>query len=365
MLARLLFGLIAGAIGALVVVMLVWSDGPRTHLTWAVIQLCAFAWFAAMLLGFALRQLLQVAYVRDDCPVELKRWIEMTLPERERWQRRNDAAERMAASLFTWLVVGLTLLLDIRLSKALWQAGTGAAALWLMLAANAAAAWLLVVWRRMPGQRGNWRQVGPGHWRVRVDVDAPARESAVYVLVLSLLLSLFAGTKVITATDPAGAVLPGVLIMASAGVALWAAWTLWRLRGQRMRHWELEMTRSSADPDVMEGQITLPAPVNRRFASKDWQVRLTAEKLGRYMHERWLDSVVPAQVPPGTTLLDFRLRVSLPPQIPEGPSIWTLHLERRRSRKVIHAVGLPQEVVFQGSVQPATRASAPVLESAL
>ncbi|WP_374670105.1 hypothetical protein [Ramlibacter sp.] len=365
MLARLLFGLIAGAIGALIVVMLVWNDGPRTHLTWAVIQLCAFAWVGAVLLGFALSQLLQVAYVREDCPVDLQRWVAMTIPERERWQRRSDAAERLSASLFVWLVAGLTLILDIRLSKALWQAGPGSAAVWVMLGANAAAVWLLVVWRRRPGRHGNWQQVGPGHWRVRVDVDAPARENAVYGLVLSLLLSLFGGTMVIKAGDPADAVFPGVLIMASAAFALWAAWTLWSLRGPRMRHLELEVVRSSADPDAMDCQITLPTPVNRRFATKDWQARLTAEKLGRYMHERWLDSVVPAQVPPGTTLLDFRLRVSLPPEIPEGPFIWTLHLERRRSRKVIHAVGLPQQVVFPGSMQPATRASAPVLESAL
>jgi len=347
MIVRLLYGLIAALIGSLIVALLVFGEGPRASLPWAVVLSVGLAWFGAALLAFTVQQGLHVAYVRDDCANDLQAWVAMSPARREQWQRRDEHARRVVGWTFTGLVVGLTCLLDLRFSKALWHAGIGSPAPWVLLMANVAAASWAWLSRRPPKQAGEWRRVAPGHWSVRVEAEPAARQQAHAWLAAGVLLLALAGTKAVTWVDPADAVLPGVLVLLGAAITLSALWSVYRLQGRCVEHIHVDLVRTRTDADVIDGQALLPMPTGRRFATKDWQVRLLARQMGRRHDTTWLDMTVPAHVPAGTSLLDFQLRVELPPEVPEGPSVWMLQLERRRSREVKHVIAVPQDVLFQ------------------
>lgn len=347
MIVRLLYGLIAALIGSLILALLVFGEGPRASLPWAVVQSVGLAWFGAALLAFAVQQGLRVVYVSDEWSNNLQAWVTMSPIERERWQRRDELARRVVGWTFTGLVVGLTCVLDLRFSKALWHAGIGSPAPWVLLTANVAAASWVWLCLRPPKQAGEWQRMAPGHWSVRVEAEPAVRQEARARLLVGVLLTAFAGGKAVTWEDPADAVFPGALVLLGVAMTLSALWRIHHMHGRRAEHVQVDLVRSKADVHAIDGQALLPMPLGRRFATKDWQVRLVARRLGRRHDTTWLDVTVPAHVPAGTSLLDFQLRVELPRETPEGPSIWTLQLERRRSREVKHVLAVPQEVLFQ------------------
>jgi hypothetical protein len=344
LLARTGIGLIALLLGSIVIFSIA---GPATltgSLPLAVLQYYAFAWAGAVLLAFAASQLLGVFYVGGNQRLDLRAWSRMSPGERGRWSRRSDASARWVGWLFVALVVGLTLLLDVRFSRVLWRAGLLAPGTLLMLAANLAALGLVIFWRMRGTQdapsSAQWLE--PGRWLIEVRMD-PLQEVKA-MLLLGIIAALLGGAKVLLAEEPADTVFPGLVAVAGAALLLGAFFSFLSGRKRQPEVLRLEIARPPDDPFALDVEAKVPRGRGGRFATRGWHARLTGQAVAGRTLKVWFDTTAPAQAAAGTGRLAFRLRVELPRDLPSGQSLWTLRPERQR--RIVYEVRMPDEILF-------------------